>query len=538
MAAKSWIILLALAATLAVPFLLRPRTTAPQSVDAALVIITPHNEAIRHEFARGFERWYHERAGRRVVIDWRVIGGTSEIARFLEGEYVAAFRHLWTARLGRRWSTVVQAGFQDDRLGADAPAEARAAREAFLASEAGCGIDLFFGGGAYDFDRQARAGRLVDSGLLRDRPELFTDAVIPREFAGEEYRDAEGRWIGTVLSSYGIVYNRDALQRAGLASIPGEWEDLQDPRLLGDVAVADPTKSGSMAKAFENVVQQQMQRRLRELQAEDPETSPAEREARAVREGWLAGLRLLQLIGANARYFTDSSQKPNIDVAAGDCAVGMTIDFFGRQQAEAVDRRGDPGRVGYVSPVGGSVSSVDPIGLLRGAPNREVARAFIDFVLSMEGQKLWNFRPGTPGGPERFALRRLPVRRDFYAQGFESHLSDPAARPYEESDRLIYRREWTGGLFRELALIIRVMCQDTHAELTDAWRAILATGRPPAAMAVLQDLAPVDYEAANGPIKRALGSRNRIEEIELSKALGDHFRARYRQAAEVARSGR
>lgn len=139
-------------------------------------------------------------------------------------------------------------------------------------------------------------------------------------------------------------------------------------------------------------------------------------EKRAVEEGWIEGWRLLQLTGANARYFTDTSQKPPIDVATGNCAVGMCIDSTGRQQEEAVRRRDRSERLGYLSPVGGTVSSVDPIALLRGAPNRPAAEAFIDFALSMEGQKLWNFKPGTEGGPERFALRRLPVRKDFYGR--------------------------------------------------------------------------------------------------------------------------
>ena len=42
------------------------------------------------------------------------------------------------------------------------------------------------------------------------------------------------------------------------------------------------------------------------------------------------------MLAANARYFTDSSQKPPIDVAQGDCAAGICIDFYGRAQAEAV----------------------------------------------------------------------------------------------------------------------------------------------------------------------------------------------------------
>ena len=41
-------IVLALVATIALPFLLRPHREAPGEADDTLVIITPHNEAIRH----------------------------------------------------------------------------------------------------------------------------------------------------------------------------------------------------------------------------------------------------------------------------------------------------------------------------------------------------------------------------------------------------------------------------------------------------------------------------------------------------------
>ena len=161
---KRWLIILALAAIVGLPFWLRPKRETVAQADDTVVIITPHNEAIRYEFGRGFADWYRGRTGRTVAIDWRVIGGTSDIARFLESEYVAAFEHYWRESLGRPWSTDIQAGFQNGRLPADAPATVKEARAAFLGSEVSCGIDLFFGGGSYDFDRQAVAGRLVDSG--------------------------------------------------------------------------------------------------------------------------------------------------------------------------------------------------------------------------------------------------------------------------------------------------------------------------------------------------------------------------------------
>lgn len=546
---KRALLIFALVAVVAVPFALRPKREAAARADDTVVIITPHNEAIRHEFGRGFSAWYRERTGRSVAIDWRIVGGTSDIARYLEGEYTAAFENYWTRKRGRAWSAEVQAGFQAARVAADAPAAVKEAWEAFRASDVGCRIDVFFGGGTYDLDRQAAAGRLIKPAVLERRPEWFTEEAIPQRFGGEEYRHAEGLWIGTVLSSYGIIFNRDALRRTGFERDPSQWTDLADPRLAGEVGLADPTKSGSVAKAFENMVQQAMQRRLRELEATEPDTRA--REARAVREGWLAGLRLVQRIGANARYFTDTSQKPPIDVAAGNCAAGLCIDFYGRQQQEAVRRRaGENGprregeadgtmgeRIGYVSPQGGSVASVDPIALLRGAPNRAVAEAFIEYALSLEGQKLWNFRPGTPGGPERFALRRLPVRRDFYAQNeWKAWRSDPEDSPFVQADPLIYREAWTGRYFRELAFIIRIMCQDTHGELRRAWRAISAAPEPERtrALAVLQDLTAVDYERATGTIRTRLSAKDKVEEVRLAKELGDAFRRNYARAEAIA----
>jgi len=329
---KRVLLFLALGATIALPFLLRPRQGSPAEADDTVIVVTPHNEAIRSEFAAGFADWYRARTGRTVFIDWRVVGGTSDITRYLAAEYVASFRNLWEGRMRRPWSADVQAGFQNGRLSPGSSPEAREAREIFLRSDVACGIDVFFGGGSYDFEKQAQAGTLMDSGLMSLHPEWFAAEKFPLTFGGEPFRDRKGLWFGAVVSSYGILFNRDALSRLGFAHEPAQWGDLADPRFLGQIAMCDPTKSGSIASAFENVIQQQMQRRLAALRTAEPAADPSAREAQAVREGWLDGLRLLQRIGANARYFTDTSQKPAIDVGDGNCAAGMCIDFSGARR--------------------------------------------------------------------------------------------------------------------------------------------------------------------------------------------------------------
>jgi iron(III) transport system substrate-binding protein len=526
------IVLAALLVVVAVPFLLKPDEDLLAAAEETLVIVSPHNEAVRHEFTVAFARHYKAKTGRSIRLDWRTPGGTSEIARYLAGEYLAAFENAWKSS-GRAWTPQVASAFDSDRIALpedpsmDTPEQA--ARRFFLESKTGIGIDLFFGGGAYDFERQTAAGRLVPSDVIRNHPEWFRADSIPQMVSGETFYDPQGHWIGACLSSFGICYNTDSLRRLGVEELPASWEDLTSPVFFRQVALADPTKSGSAAKAFEMVIQQQMQEFVAGAGIEDD---------RALALGWTRGLQIIQAASANARYFTDAAPKIPLDVSLGDAAIGMCIDFYGRYQSEAVRIGDQASRLQYFTPVGGSSVGVDPIGLLRGAPNRAAAEEFLAFVLSLEGQKLWNFKVGTPGGPETYALRRLPVRKELYAPEFAEFRSDPEVQPYEEAKNFTYHAKWTAPLFRVMSFIIRVVCLDLHKEQIEAWRALMDAKFPREAYRAFSSMDAVNYELARTTLKDALSSKNRIDEVRLAKELSDKFRAQYREAARLAKEGK
>ena len=151
---KKIVIISALIAVVALPFLLRPKRAVSGRADETLVIITPHNEAIRSEFGHAFSAWYYQQTGRSISVDWRVIGGTSEITRFLEGEYSASFQLHWTRTLGKAWSTEVQAAFANGKLPADAKPIEKEARAEFQKTEVGCGSDRCCGAGPYEISKQ------------------------------------------------------------------------------------------------------------------------------------------------------------------------------------------------------------------------------------------------------------------------------------------------------------------------------------------------------------------------------------------------
>lgn len=537
---RNYFLIALISIIIAVPFLLRKKEGKIDDSDEKLVIISPHLESIRYEFTQGFKKWYKNKTGLTVDIDWRVPGGTSEIVRFINSEYTSAFRLYWERELKNAWSLKVQENFTNSRIVLDDSPEddsiAEASRRAFLNSNIGCGMDIMFGGGSYDFIQQARAGRLINCELLNRRPEWFGENGIPKAFAGEPFWDEEGRWIGAVLATFGIIYNHDSLHRLGIEGYPHKWEDLDNPRYFGEIASADPTKSGSVNKAFEMIIQEQMQLLYRQYQLENSNLSE-DLEKRAIEDGWMKGIQLIQTISANARYFTDSSTKISIDVSTGDCAVGMSIDYYARYQEEQMKNREGRKRFGYQMPQNGSAVSVDPIGIFRGAENSELAQDFIEYVISLEGQKLWNFKVKSPGGPEQYALRRPPVRKELYAEAFNPYRSDPSVNPYLDAGEFVYEGGWTGPLFNELRFIIKTAFIDVHKDLKEAREALIENNFPENAVAEFNDLSAISYAEAMGPIKNAIRSRNRIEEVVLAKRLSHHFQKKYKETIRLAYGG-
>ena len=528
-------VFLALIAVITGPVLMKPATSARTrdfSAQDRLVIITPHVESIRNEFETAFQRWMKEKHNRSVVIDWRVPGGTSEISKVITSEYLAAFEFYWKKSQSTLWQDHLCTGFGD-------PKSTSQARNIWLASNTGIGIDLFFGGGTPDFAAMKKSGYIVPGdaasgtgilGVKAAHPEWFGGTGIPDKWAGETYTDPDSGWVGACLSSFGICYNLDFHQRRGYTDLPDQWEALTNPRYENQIALADPGKSGTVVKMMESILQQAMQEA-----ANDAPDEAAKKAAHAA--GWLKGMSIIQRIGANARYWTDSSTKIPLDVSEGEAAAGMCVDFYARNFIERLEQANGSSRLGFTLPAGGTTPSVDPIAMFRGAPNPELATRFIEFVLSMEGQRLWAFKTGTPGGPVRTALRRLPVRRDYFTPENLAHASDPAILPYAAGKALIYDPALTGSSFTAIRLVIRAMCLDTHEELKTAWGALIANKFPPQATAAFSDLSLINYPNVTGSISEKLNQRNMLVTSELSRTLAQQFRQQYEHATDLARRG-
>lgn len=515
-----------LALLLVLPFSLRP-VSKFEKVAAAekIVIVSPHSETIRYEFEKAFCEYYQQKTGSAIGIEWRSIGGTSDIIRYVNDRYEASFREWWQQQDElEQWNGEIAQSFKSPGILNDPSASesAKKARRIFLDSETGIGIDLMFGGGQYDHHRQAERGFAVDAGLLKLQREWFTPEIIPQQFSGEIFYDTEGRYYGTCLAAFGICYNKDRIAELGLES-PRRWDDLADPRYFQNIALADPTKAGSITKCFEMLIQDQMQR------VEDDHE-----------QGWRNGMNLIKIISANARYFTDSASKVTKDTASGNAAAGMCIDFYGRSEAEwsGICNEGVE-RIVFSAPRGGTSLSADPIHLLRGAPHRQAAIEFIKFVLSEDGQKLWNYRVGTPGGPVKYALRRMPIRRDMFTREHQQYMADAATNPYNDASGFDYKAELTGRYFNLIRICVKCFALDPLPELRAAWQAILEAGGPekvPAAMAEFNRL-PFEYREL-ARIQRELSGGKReniLAMLKQQRLWSEACREQYRRVEMLAR---
>lgn len=253
----------------------------------------------------------------------------------------------------------------------------------FARSPTSIGIDIFFGGGTPPFRALARDGFLV--------PEAITlPAGLPMHLGGIKLQAPEEGWYGTALSSFGILSNLELLKQKGLPK-PASWTDLARPEAYGWVACIDPRGSGSAHVIYEIVLQ---------------------------KFGWEAGWRILAGIAANSRVFTKGASGVLPIISTGEAAYTVAIDQYAWSLiASAGAGAGTAGsdRIGFLLPIGETVITPDPAAMLKGAPNAAIARRFLEFLLSAEGQRLWILRPGVPGGPASLALNRMAVLPEAYA---------------------------------------------------------------------------------------------------------------------------
>ncbi|HEV2678833.1 MAG TPA: ABC transporter substrate-binding protein [Aliidongia sp.] len=158
--------------------------------------------------------------------------------------------------------------------------------------------------------------------------------------------DPDKTYFGTKLITTGIIYNTAAAR-------PTSWQDLLKPAAKGQVVLPSPLYSGAAAIHMAAI-----------------EAVPT------------LGTNYYIQLAANGADAAKGNGAVVTEVAGGQKMYGVIVEFM----ALNAKAKGSP--VDFVFPSEGVSAVTEPAAILKTAHNPEAARAFIDFILSKEGQEL------------------------------------------------------------------------------------------------------------------------------------------------------
>ncbi|MDQ0340587.1 iron(III) transport system substrate-binding protein [Caldalkalibacillus uzonensis] len=217
--------------------------------------------------------------------------------------------------------------------------------------------DVWYGGGGIlPFEAAVERGFITPY-----IPEAVKDWDVYEN--GIKVRHEDWYWVGTEIFVLGFVYNTDLLDESEL---PRTWDDLLDPKWKGKLQMPNPAASGTATL----LVLSQMMERGEEA-------------------AWEYFDQLVEQMNA----IPDSGGAPTRAVATGEALIGIGFDFMAYQnkaRGESVD---------FIVPETTPIL-VNPVSLVKDGPNPEGGKAFIDYMLSEEGQQLkadWYHIPIMPG---------------------------------------------------------------------------------------------------------------------------------------------
>ena len=206
----------------------------------------------------------------------------------------------------------------------------------------------------------------VSRTLLRANKALLAPyASKNKDSVPAHFRDPDDLWIGTNVHLLVILQNTKLIPAdAG----PKSWADLMKPEWKGKIAFTDPANSGS---AYSNLTM------LAQMWG-----------------GGEAGWDKVSGLLANTRVLNRSSLVFQ-GVGNGEFALGMSLEYAGYQWSS----NGAPVKVIY--PADGTVAQMEGVAIIKGGPNTENARQFVDYVSRKDVRE----------AILRFAFRR-PARQD------------------------------------------------------------------------------------------------------------------------------
>lgn len=202
--------------------------------------------------------------------------------------------------------------------------------------------DLWFGGGIDAF----MAAK--DSGLL----ESFRPAEVDKVDA--RFIDEENYWASKGLTVVGFLVDQEQLAEKGL-EVPTTWAQLTDPAYKDEIIMANPAISGTTYGAVKGIL---------DMMGEE--------------EGWA----YLEALDENIPFYGKRGKDPEELTVAGEFSIGIIPADKGSFDVAEKEN------LTVIYPEDGIPWVPEGVAIFKGGEGVDIAKAFIDFMLRDENQKI------------------------------------------------------------------------------------------------------------------------------------------------------
>ena len=201
------------------------------------------------------------------------------------------------------------------------------------------------------------------------------------EFIPEELRDAENNtWTGVYVGAIGFCSNVELLEELGVEP-PTSWDDLLNPALVGNVAMAHPATSGTAFTTFWTNVTLAADT----LEAnEDEEVMGYDEDGFPTEAAYDLAFEYFGELHQNILQYTRSGSAPGRMAGAGEIAVAIIFSH----DCVKLQVEGFEGIVVNSFPEEGTGYEIGGMGILAGAPELEAAQMWYDWALTADVQAL------------------------------------------------------------------------------------------------------------------------------------------------------
>ena len=186
-------------------------------------------------------------------------------------------------------------------------------------------------------------------GLLEAYKSPNAEKISPK------FKDADGYWTGIYQGYLGFILDKRFFDERKIDP-PKSWADLLKPEFTGQIIMGNPGSASTGYVILSTLVQLK-----------------GEQEA----------MTYMKELHKQIKQYTKSGEAPSRSAASGECAIGITFIHNGiRLIKEGYTN------VGLAVPEDGTGYELGAVGIIKGAPEMEAAKMFIDWCLTKEAQEI------------------------------------------------------------------------------------------------------------------------------------------------------